>query len=101
MAAYLIADIERINDPSAYERYRSAVSPGLEAAGGRYFARGGAIDVLEGAWRPGRLVLVRFDSMETARDWWASPAYEPLRKLRQEATATNMIVVDGLQGAAR
>ncbi len=96
-AAYLIVDIAQIHNETDYARYRSMVSPGLEAAGGSYLARGGAVDVLEGAWRPGRIVLVRFPSLAAARAWWSSPGYEAPKRLRQSATTTNMIAVEGLQ----
>jgi uncharacterized protein (DUF1330 family) len=96
MAAYLIADIAAVHDEEGYAAYRSRVSPGLLMAGGRYLARGGLVDVLEGDWRPGRVVLVRFDSREAARRWWASPEYAELRRMRLASTRTNMIVVEGL-----
>jgi len=96
MSAYLIADISRVLDEQEYSRYKHQVSPGLLAAGGRYLVRGGAIDVLEGDWRPNRLILVRFDSARAARSWWASKEYAPLRQLRQSATQSHMIIVDGL-----
>jgi uncharacterized protein (DUF1330 family) len=54
---------------------------------------------LEGTWTPKRVVLVRFDSMDTARRWWASPQYADLKGMRQNATKTNMILVDGLSAA--
>jgi len=96
MSAYLIADIARVLDERAYGQYKSTVSKGLAAAGGRYLARGGTIDVLEGDWRPNRLVLVRFDSAQAAREWWASEEYAALKELRQAATQTNMLIVEGL-----
>ena len=96
MAAYLVVDIARVLDEDAYGRYKNQVSPGLLAAGGRYLARGGRVDVLEGDWRPNRLVLVRFDSAEAARSWWASKEYAALKELRQASTETRMVLVDGL-----
>lgn len=96
MAAYLIADIASVLDENAYGRYKNQVSPGLLSAGGRYLARGGAIDVLEGDWRPNRLILVRFDSVAAARRWWSSKEYAALKELRQAATQTRMVLVDGL-----
>ena len=40
-----------------YEDYRRLVAPTLEKYGGRFIARGGSIEVLEGDWHPARLVL--------------------------------------------
>jgi uncharacterized protein (DUF1330 family) len=98
MSAYLIVDISAIHDEQTYARYRQQVSPGLRDAGGEYLARGGEIAVLEGDWRPSRIVVVRFESMQAARQWWASPQYEPLRHMRQASTRTNMVLVNGCAG---
>jgi uncharacterized protein (DUF1330 family) len=95
MAAYLIVDIARVQDEQIYSSYRQQASRGLSSAGGRYLARGGAIEVLEGDWEPKRIVLVRFDSAAAARGWWASQDYAALKHMRQASTTTNMIVVEG------
>ena len=101
MSAYLIIDVTGIHDEPTYATYRSQVSSGLRAAGGTYLARGGAIDVLEGDWRPGRVVVVRFESTEAARQWWTSGEYEHLKRMRQASTTTNAILVEGvLEGLA-
>jgi len=96
MSAYLIVDVAAIHDEPAYAAYRSRVSTGIRAAGGCYLARGGTVDVLEGKWQPGRVVVVRFDSIGAARRWWASGEYHDLKRMRQASTSTNMIVVEGL-----
>jgi len=101
MAAYLIADVTRIDDEPAYAAYRSGVPASLEQAGGRYLARGGSIEVLEGAWQPSRIVIVHFESMQAAQRWWRSREYAKLKRLRQNSTRTNMVVVNGLAQGAR
>jgi uncharacterized protein (DUF1330 family) len=78
LAAFLIVEINGVRDEAAYARYRGEVSANLAAAGGQYLVRGGEVEVLEGDWRPGRMVVLRFDSMKAARDWWNSPAYAEL-----------------------
>jgi uncharacterized protein (DUF1330 family) len=96
MAAYLIADVVTIRDDAAFDRYKPLVPPTLATFGARYLARSGAVQVLEGDWHPSRVVIVRFDSLERASDWWGSPRYAGAKRLRQEATTTNMIVVEGV-----
>ena len=59
MAVYLIVDVDA-QDPSALERYRAEVPAFIRKHGGEYLVRGGAFEVLEGDWRPSRLVLFRF-----------------------------------------
>ena len=97
MAAYLIADVANIKDEETYAAYRSRVSLGLRAAGGQYLVRGGPVEVLEGDWSPGRVVVVRFNSVEEARRWWDSPEYAEPKRMRQSSTATNMILVPGVE----
>ncbi|HZW93241.1 MAG TPA: DUF1330 domain-containing protein [Candidatus Eremiobacteraceae bacterium] len=97
MAAFLIIEIA-VNDTEVYAAYRQAVSPNLAAAGGTYLVRGGEVEVLEGDWHPGRMVVVRFDSAEEARRWWNSPGYAELKALRQRSAKTNMILVEGVSG---
>ena len=95
MAAYVIVQIE-IHDPEAYERYKVLAPPSIAAYGGRYIARGGATESLEGDWSPKRLVILEFPDLETARDWWASPEYAEAKALRHAAASSEMLVVAGV-----
>jgi uncharacterized protein (DUF1330 family) len=99
MPAYLIAQVT-VRDVAMYERYRELVPPSIASYGGRYVVRGGATVTLEGSWRPSRLVILEFPSVERARDWWDSPEYAPAKALRQTCADTEMLVVDGLSSAA-
>lgn len=95
MAAYVIVDVA-ISDPAGYEEYRRAAPQSVAAYGGRFLARGGRAEALEGEWRPRRVVVLEFDSVERARAWWASEEYRGAKEVRQRTAATNMIVVEGL-----
>ncbi len=95
MAAYVIVDIE-ITDPRGYEEYRKLATPTVTAYDGRYIVRGGMTGVLEGNWKPGRIVVLEFPSTARAREWWDSPEYRPLRDIRNRTATTNMIVVEGV-----
>ena len=53
MPAYVIADID-VQDPVRYADYRAMVPASIEAYGGRFLARGGKVESLEGPWRPKR-----------------------------------------------
>jgi uncharacterized protein (DUF1330 family) len=95
MTAYLIADVE-VLDKVAYEEYRQKVPATIAAYGGRYVARGGATEVLEGSWAPKRCVLIEFPSMAQLKAWWDSPEYVPLREVRRRSTRSNLIATEGL-----
>ena len=82
MPASLVIDIAHVHDAVGYAEYRAHVSNGLKAAGGQYLVRGGPVEVLEGSWQPGRVVVVQFDSTEAARRWWSSADDAALREQR-------------------
>ena len=95
MAAYLIADVEVV-DPAGYDEYRKGVSATIAEHGGRYLARGGATEVLEGDWTPQRLVVLEFPSMAELKAWYASSGYRPLRELRQRTARSRLLVIEGV-----
>jgi uncharacterized protein (DUF1330 family) len=94
MAAYMIADIT-IHNPEVFAEYRAQVPATIAKYGGRYLARGGAHEVLEGDWRPSRLIVLEFPSMAAAKAWYGSPEYAPLIKLRQRASTGPLVLVEG------
>jgi uncharacterized protein (DUF1330 family) len=96
MPAYVVADIE-IVDHEAFADYRERVPAVIAAYGGRYLVRGGASEIVEGAWRPHRLVIVEFPTMASLKTFLDSPEYRPLRALRERAARTNMVVFEGVQ----
>lgn len=95
MAAYFIADIE-VKDPTAFEEYRKQVPATIEKYGGRYLAPGGATEVLEGEWRPRRVVILEFPGVAAARRWYDSEEYREPKALRRRAAVTNLVLVEGL-----
>lgn len=94
MPAYVIVEVE-VLDAAAFERYKALVPPTIEAFGGRYLARGGRTDTLEGDRPTQRLVVLEFPSLERARDWWASEEYAPAKSVRASAARVRMIAVEG------
>ncbi|HEX7944860.1 MAG TPA: DUF1330 domain-containing protein [Phenylobacterium sp.] len=94
MPAYIISDLT-LHDTPEREMYRSRASAAIQLYGGRYLARGGAIEVLEGDWDPNAIVVVEFPDMETARRWYASPEYATALAVRDKALSRNLILVDG------
>ena len=95
MPAYVIANVD-VKDPGRYEEYRKMVLPTIQSFGGRFLARGGKIDSLEGPWHPNRIVIVEFPSVERAKAWWSSPEYAPLKALRQQTSDGSLIVIEGV-----
>ncbi len=94
MPAYLIAE-HQITNPSQFEEYRRQVAPMIERYGGRYLTRPGTHDVLDGRWRPDRVVIIEFASMAALKAWYQSPEYQPLIALRRSAATDVLIALEG------
>ncbi len=95
MAVYAVVNVQ-VTDPARYAEYREKAPATIARYGGKYLARGGEVEVLEGDWNPQRLVILEFESMERLHEWYNSPEYAPLKQLRSEATVTEFVVVEGL-----
>jgi uncharacterized protein (DUF1330 family) len=95
MPAYLIFDVT-IADPETYDAYKQLTPATLEPYGGRFIARGGNTVLLEGDREPGRIVILEFPDLAAAKRWWSSPEYAPAKAIRQKASVTWMVGVDGV-----
>jgi uncharacterized protein (DUF1330 family) len=95
MSAYMILDIE-VHDPEQYDAYKAGAAASVEQYGGRYLVRGGQVTPMEGGWEPSRVVVLEFPSAERLHEWAASPEYRAVAPLREQATHTRSIVVEGV-----
>ena len=95
MSAYVITDVE-ITDMSLYRQFMEGVTGTVEAHGGKFVARGGEIEVRLGDWRPKRIAIMEFDSLQQVHAWLASPEYTALADIRSRSANINMVVVEGL-----
>jgi uncharacterized protein (DUF1330 family) len=95
MPAYVISDVE-IRDPERIKQYRTLAEKSIAQYGGRYVARGGAIDAVEGDWNPAHIVIVEFPDMDKARKWYRSPEYAEALKIRKDALERRLIFVEGV-----
>ena len=82
-------------DPEGFTAYSRRVPESIARHGGRYLARGGAVERPEGEWNPKRVVLIEFPNAERAGAWWSSPEYEGLKRLRVGRAVVSRVVVAG------
>jgi len=94
MAAYVIVDIN-VDDRVGYEEYKKLAPAAVALYGGKYIARGGRTEVLEGDWAPSRLVILQFEGIEHAKKWLNSAEYSEARSLRHRTARSNMVVIEG------
>ena len=95
MAAYVIFDIN-VQEAIGYEEYRQAGSPSVSQHGGKYIVRGGKVEVLEGDWRPNRVVVIEFESFDLAKRLYNSPEYQAALPGRLRTAVSKVLIVEGL-----
>ena len=98
MPAYVIVDLT-VTDLPTMEEYRKRVPATLAAYGGRFLVRGGAHQTVEGDWKPNRLVILEFPSMDQAKRWYDSEEYREPKAMRLRAGRGNMVMVEGVAPA--
>ncbi len=96
MSAYIISDVS-VRDAEAFEAYRTRAAPSIAQYGGRYLARGGLIEPLEGNWTPRVIIIAEFPDFESARIWYRSPEYASALAFRDAGLSRNLILVDGVR----
>lgn len=97
MPAYIVALVD-VTDPVQYEEYRQLTPGAIAAYGGRFVARGGEVVSLEGEPVTSRVVIIEFESLERAKEFYASPEYTHARSLRADASVARLFAVDGANG---
>ena len=95
MSAYVIIDI-KVHDPAKFEDYKKLGPPSIAAYGGKYLVRGGATEILDGTWKPERVVVLEFPSMARAREWYNSKEYAEDIKIRHASATSQFLLVEGL-----
>jgi len=98
MTAYVIVRAN-VTDLDQWKLYAGAAGPTSAPFGGKYIARGGAVEGLENYEHDGmRVVVLEFPDMDSARNWYNSSEYTEARKLRENAGKAEFIIVDGYDG---
>lgn len=93
MPAYVVAIIRSIHDSEAYQRYVAQVEATLRPYAGRFLVRKPSPEVLEGGPPPSRAIVLEFPSLEQARAWHASAAYQPVAELRRSASDAMLLLL--------
>jgi uncharacterized protein (DUF1330 family) len=92
--AYMIAEIA-VTNPAAYEQYKALVAPMIAKFGGRYLARGGRAEALEGAAPAGRVIILEFPSFAQAKAFYDAPEYRAILHHRTDNATSRLILVEG------
>jgi uncharacterized protein (DUF1330 family) len=97
MVTYALFDVDWHDQDKARE-YREKFGPALEKFGGKTLCANPP-EVIEGDWKPTRVVILEFPTTDMFRAWYRSPEYAPVLKLRKEGARTGTaVIVEGPKG---
>jgi len=91
---YWIAHVS-VSDPDGYARYKADNAVAFEKYGGRFLARGGRFEEVEGPLGRDRHVIIEFPDFEAAVDCWNSAEYAAARRHREGAGIATITIVEG------
>jgi uncharacterized protein (DUF1330 family) len=91
----VIANID-IRDPVRYADYVKLTPGTIAPFGGKFIARGGRSEKLEGDTAANRLVMIEFPSFDQAKTWYDSEGYRVARAIRQSASTGSLLLVEGV-----
>jgi uncharacterized protein (DUF1330 family) len=93
---YMIA-MNEVTDPEGYRKeYLPTAQKTLKEHGGVYVAAGPGTQI-DGSLPKGRVVILRWESMEALNGWRHSPEYEALRKVGEKFAKYNAVAVEGVK----
>lgn len=93
--AYWISCYRSIKDPEALAAYAKLAGPALQAAGGRFLARGMPAKVYEAGLNQ-RTVLIEFNSVEQAIAAHDSAGYQEALRVLSNAVERELRIVEGV-----
>lgn len=91
---YIIGRVS-VNDLDTYKLYAAKAAEAVAKHGGKFLARGGKFEIVEGEGRT-RNVIVEFESFEAAKTYFHSPEYTEARKIRFPVSIGDFVVVEGV-----
>lgn len=94
MPAYVIVQIN-VTDWEKFQKYVKETPRVMAQYGGRYLARAGDMAALEGNPSSARVVLIEFPSLQRAREWYNSPEYQEIKRLREGVASGTILAVEG------
>ena len=94
MSVYLIAMV-KVNDVETYKKYTARTPAIVKKHGGKFLARAGEVDTVEGEPFHDRLVILEFPSKQALHKWYASEEYQEVLKYRHASSEGRILVIEG------
>ena len=94
MTTYGIGSVLSVRNPEGFAAYQQVAIPTLAKYGGKVLAGGTNIEVADGAWSPIGMVVIEFESMAKAKEWYNSPEYSAVKSQRFDNTDSGLVFLD-------
>lgn len=88
---------EAVTDRGALDAYAQKAVPTVLGSGGVPVIAGPAEEVIEGDWHGDQTVIIEFESVEAARAWYNSDAYQAIIGERHAAAESNAAIFAGFE----
>ena len=95
MAAWVIGATLKVNDVDGLAAYGAAAGPTVAQYGGKRVAGGTKIETADGTWSPVSMIVLEFESLAKAKEWYNSPEYQAIVAGRINNADSSVIFVDG------
>jgi uncharacterized protein (DUF1330 family) len=95
MPAYFVVELD-VTNMEAMAEYRAAVPATLAQYDGRFLARGGATELVEGEPEPKRMVILEFADAAAVKRWYNSPEYQKILPSRLANSKGRAFIVAGV-----
>ena len=92
---YLVANI-RVKDKDKFAAFSGMAAPVIKAHGGKVLARGPGAERHEGSVE-GIVMMIEFESIDTARTFYLSDEYQAAKAVRDACTETDLMIIEGTE----
>ena len=94
MKAYLVLDLS-VSDFGGFKKYIAEIPAYIAKHSGKYIVQGVQPTIIEGDWKPERMVIIEFPERARAEAFLSDPEIQDLFKTRHATTTSKLVLVDG------
>jgi uncharacterized protein (DUF1330 family) len=94
MKAYLVLDLS-VHDFGGFRKYIAEIPAFIAKHSGKYIVQGVQPTIIEGDWKPERMVIIEFPERAKAEAFLGDSELKDLFKVRHSTTTSKLVLVDG------
>ncbi len=93
MGAYILVEVA-VDDHEVFERFKTGIPEVIKKYGGRFVLRSNKVTTVVGEWKPDRISLMEFNSVEELRKCFNSEEYKELAVYREKSAITHAMIIE-------